>query len=53
MIFEGTVYDVEKYLPIHPGGSDMIEPYLGKAIDDPFEVNEHTKSARKLLLSFK
>jgi 4-hydroxysphinganine ceramide fatty acyl 2-hydroxylase len=40
------VYDVEKYLPLHPGGSDMIEPYLGKSIDEPFEENEHTKTAR-------
>ncbi len=40
------MYDVENYLPLHPGGSDMIEPYLGKSIDEPFEENEHTKTAR-------
>lgn len=26
VIFEGNVYDVLSYLPLHPGGSDMIEP---------------------------
>jgi len=47
VIFEGNVYDVETYLPLHPGGSDMIEPHLGKSIDEPFEENEHTKTAKK------
>ena len=37
VIFEGDVYDVAEYLPLHPGGSDMIEPYIGKCIDEPFE----------------
>lgn len=46
VIFEGSVYDVADYLQLHPGGSDMIEPYLGKSIDEPFEENEHTKTAR-------
>ena len=51
VVFEGTVYDVDAYLPSHPGGSDSIEKYLGLAIDEPFEENDHTKSARKLLES--
>lgn len=52
VIFEGSVYDVCTYLPLHPGGSDMIEPYLGKCIDEPFEENEHTKTARNQFNSF-
>ena len=40
------VYDVKEYLPHHPGGSDMIRPYLGKCIDEPFEEHGHTKLAR-------
>ena len=30
----------------HPGGSDKIEEYLGRRIDEPFEEEEHTKAAR-------
>ena len=46
VIFEGMVYDVTNYLPLHPGGSEQIDPYLGKCIDVPFEEAEHTKTAR-------
>ena len=45
VIFKGTVYDVIEYMETHPGGSDLIENELGKAIDVPFEEAEHTKSA--------
>lgn len=45
VIFKGTVYDVSEYMETHPGGSDLIENELGKAIDVPFEEAEHTKSA--------
>lgn len=46
IVFEGAVYDVGSYLGQHPGGSDKIEEYLGKNIDEPFEDHGHTKSAR-------
>jgi cytochrome b involved in lipid metabolism len=29
VIFEGSVYDTEEYMSNHPGGSDLIEKYLG------------------------
>lgn len=29
VIFEGIVYDVKDYIGGHPGGSQLIEPYLG------------------------
>lgn len=29
VIFEGDVYDVKEYIPLHPGGADLIEPLLG------------------------
>lgn len=48
IIFEKVVYNVEEYMPQHPGGGDMIEKLLGKSIDEDFEDAEHTKSARKL-----
>lgn len=33
VIFQGVVYDVEEYMPTHPGGSEYIEKELGKDID--------------------
>eukprot|EP00347_Sterkiella_histriomuscorum_P018373 403345748 len=46
IIFQGTVYDVTEYAKSHPGGEDLIEEYYGKCIDEPFEDNGHTASAR-------
>lgn len=48
IIFEGIVYDVKEYLHKHPGGQDLILPYLGLSIDQPFEENQHTQSALNL-----
>jgi cytochrome b involved in lipid metabolism len=48
IIFEGIVYEVTDYIGQHPGGSDLIENYLGKSIDEPFEEAEHTKAARQI-----
>lgn len=48
VIYEGNVYDIEAYLPNHPGGSNAIEPYLGMCIDEPFEEQEHTKLAKSM-----
>lgn len=38
-------------MPLHPGGADFIEPYIGKCIDEPFEDQGHSKSAYKTFLS--
>jgi cytochrome b involved in lipid metabolism len=46
IIFEGTVYDITEYGPTHPGGVDLLEPYYGKCIDEPFTDNGHTNFAR-------
>ncbi len=48
VIFEGSVYDVTDYIGVHPGGTDKIEPYVGKSIDEPFDEAEHSRSARNL-----
>jgi cytochrome b involved in lipid metabolism len=37
IIFEGAVYDITEYASTHPGGEDLLEPYYGKCIDEPFE----------------
>ena len=46
IVFEGSVYEVGNYMETHPGGSDKIEEYLGRTIDEPFEEADHTKAAR-------
>ena len=48
VIFQGIVYDVEEYLPTHPGGRELIEPELGTEIDEKFEEAEHTRFAKNL-----
>lgn len=48
VIYQGIVYDVEEYMPTHPGGLEYIQNELGKNIDEPFEEAEHTKSAKNI-----
>lgn len=49
IIFEGIVYDVQEYAPNHPGGDHYILDRLGKNIEEAFEENEHSKSAKNTL----
>lgn len=37
---------------MHPGGSDLIDPYIGLSIDVPFEEQGHSKSAKKMIANF-
>jgi cytochrome b involved in lipid metabolism len=46
VIFEGSVYDVSEYKDNHPGGGSLFNDWFGKAIDDPFEEEGHSKAAR-------
>ena len=50
IIYKGIVYDIKDYMDKHPGGSKIIKPSLGKNIEEPFEDQEHSKSALKDLL---
>ena len=52
IVYDGEVYDVNDYLPLHPGGSDMIDVYIGKPIDEPFEDQGHSRAAKRLFKSF-
>lgn len=45
IVFKGVVYDVGDFMHSHPGGEDLIQEFLGKAIDAPFEEADHTKAA--------
>lgn len=35
-------------MPTHPGGQELIQPELGKNIDEKFEEAEHTRFAKNL-----
>lgn len=48
IIYKDNVYDIGEYIETHPGGADLIRPYLGKRIDLPFEEAEHSRSARNI-----
>ena len=48
VIYQGIVYDVTEYMPTHPGGVELIQPELGKSIDEKFEEAEHTRFAKNL-----
>lgn len=48
VIYQDVVYDVEEYMPTHPGGPDLLEDEIGTNIEEKFEEAEHTKSARNI-----
>lgn len=54
IIISNKVYDVAKFLDIHPGGADVIIPYCGKDATQAFDTQGgrrrgHSNSARQLL----
>lgn len=49
VLWEDTVYDVSRFKKEHPGGVKLIDEYLGKRIDEPFEEENHSSHARKIL----
>jgi 4-hydroxysphinganine ceramide fatty acyl 2-hydroxylase len=48
VIYKDVVYDVEEYMPTHPGGQNLLEDEVGTDIEEKFEEAEHTKSARRI-----
>lgn len=50
--YDGKVYDITDFLPVHPGGKDRIMPYCGTS--DEFQNafrKEHGTSKVKVLMS--
>ena len=52
IIYKGTVYDVADYVNLHPGGSSFISEHYGKQIDEHFEDQGHSRTAKKLFKEF-
>ena len=49
------VYDVTQFLPDHPGGADLIQPYLGKDVSTIMTdelSHDHSESAYEILEEF-
>ena len=46
VIYKTKVYEVTKFIRMHPGGRKVIEQYMGKPIDEPFEAEEHSDTAQ-------
>ncbi|CAG9313403.1 unnamed protein product [Blepharisma stoltei] len=48
VIYKGRVLNITSFLNDHPGGSEIIEPYLGKDITKQFDENDHSENAIKM-----
>lgn len=56
IIIEGFVYNVSHFLALHPGGEEIMLPYLGKDATDAFTTklhHKHSKRAWKMLNPYK
>jgi len=51
---DGSVYDVTKFLTLHPGGDSIILDYVGTDCSNEFnhDVHEHSSSAKSLLKDY-
>lgn len=50
VVYNGRVLDITSFLDNHPGGSDIIIPYLGKDITKAFDAEtEHSENAIKMM----
>lgn len=49
IIIKGIVYDITKFLPIHPGGDGILLPLLGQDATQEYEDVGHSIKANNLL----
>ena len=53
IIIEGKVYDVSKYMGIHPGGKEiLLENSNGQDCTEAYEEADHTKRAKEMLKKY-
>lgn len=56
IIVDGSVYDITEFLTQHPGGIEILGPYLGKEATEAFKTDlfhQHSTLAHKMLRSYK
>ena len=51
--YRGEAFDVSNFINGHPGGSELIEKYLGQDITEAFEKAGHGNSAFSILSSLR
>ena len=51
VLYKGKVLDITGFLPTHPGGDSILEPYLGKDITEAFKAADHSESAEGMVES--
>eukprot|EP01124_Arcella_intermedia_P018438 TRINITY_DN2539_c0_g1_i1.p3 TRINITY_DN2539_c0_g1~~TRINITY_DN2539_c0_g1_i1.p3 ORF type:complete len:100 (-),score=32.46 TRINITY_DN2539_c0_g1_i1:1339-1638(-) len=47
VIYREDVLDVTKFLSEHPGGEEVIAPFLGSSIEKAFDDQRHSEMALK------
>jgi len=50
--YRGRVLDVSKFLNEHPGGASVVEPFLGRDIEQAFDDVGHSKAAVRMMDEF-
>eukprot|EP00741_Cyanophora_paradoxa_P006056 tig00000981_g5874.t1 len=55
VVVEGIVHDVTDFVPTHPGGRAIMEPFIGKDVGAAFNggVYDHSNAAHNLLGTFR
>lgn len=48
VIMNGLVYDLTDFKSTHPGGPQLLEPWIGKDITEEYENNEHSEIADRM-----
>ena len=46
VIYKNKVYDATKFMTFHPGGHKILEPLVGKPIDEEFDDQGHSNNAK-------
>lgn len=53
LVIRGKVLNVEKFLPDHPGGPEVLVNLMGKDATQDFDQIGHSAKAKKLMSNFK
>ena len=52
MIVEGKVYDLTKYIDIHPGGEEILFPHFGNDATEAFRGPQHPITVDDVIATF-
>jgi len=52
LVIRGKVLDVEKFIPDHPGGAEILESVIGTDATERFDEIGHSVDAKRLMMTF-